>query len=78
MADTIPFVPDTVPVIQNGVLSSKTPAQLIAAFSSNSKTPTKNFSVHFNGHTLSFQKNVPFVTTPDLLAALTAQNAPIV
>jgi len=34
--------------------------------------------MHFQGHTLSFTRNIPFVTTPALLAALSAQSAPIV
>ncbi|MBV8656612.1 MAG: hypothetical protein JO142_02195 [Burkholderiales bacterium] len=39
--------------------------------------PTADFYAQVNGATLFFQLNQPFVMTPDLQAALTAQNAPI-
>ena len=78
MSITCPNVPDVIPVAIGGVIQSLTPAQLNTQFSGNTKTPTANFSAHVNGHTLSFQKNVPFVTSPTLLALLAAQNAPIV
>ena len=78
MSLTCPNVPDVIPVAIGGVIQSLTPSQLTTQFSGNTKTPTTNFSAHVNGHTLSFQKNVPFVTTPALLALLVAQNAPIV
>lgn len=77
---TCPFVPDTIPVAVAGgaVVQQNSPAQLLAAFPGSTKTPTVSFSMHFQGHTLSFTKNVPFVTTPALLAALTVMSAPIV
>jgi hypothetical protein len=75
---TCPFVPDTIPIAIGGVVQSNTPTQLLAAFPGNTKTPTASFSMHFQGHTLSFTRNVPFVTTPALLAALVAMSAPIV
>ena len=78
MSFTCPNVPETVPVASGGVIQSTTPAQFLSAFAGNVKTPTANFAAHVNGHTLSFRKGVPFVTTPALLVALTAQNAPIV
>jgi hypothetical protein len=78
MSLTCPNVPETIPVVIGNVVQSQTPAQLLAAFAGNVKTPTANFSAHYNGHTLSFRQGVPFVTTPSLLAALTAQGAPIV
>ena len=71
-------VPDTVSVALGPIVKAMTPAQLIAQFPGNTKTPTANFSAHYRGHTLSFAKNVPFVTTPDLLTFLAAQSAPIV
>ena len=71
-------VVDVIPVAFGSVIQSLSPAQFLTQFVGNTKTPTANFSTHFNGHTLSFQKNVPFVTTAALLAALTAQSAPIV
>ena len=79
MSLTAPFVPDTVAAAFGAVIQTVTPAQFIALYGAgNTKTPTANFSAHFRGQTMSFQKNVPFVTTPDLLNALTSQSAPIV
>lgn len=78
MSLTCPNIPDVIPVAINGVVQALTTAQFNTRFSGNTKTPTANFSAHINGHTISFQKNVPFLTNPALLAALTAQNAPIV
>lgn len=71
-------VPETIPVAIGSVVQSFTPAQLNAQFAGNTKTPTANFSAHLNGHTLAFRKGVPFITTAAMLAALTAQNAPII
>lgn len=78
MSLTCPNMPDTVSVAIGNVVQANTPAQLIAAFPGNTKKPTASFALHFNGHTLAFTKNVPFVTTPQLLAALLAVSAPIV
>ena len=78
MSQTCPNVPETVSVAIGSVVQSLTPAQMTTQFAGNVKTPTANFSAHVNGHTLSFRKGVPFVTNPALLAALTAQNAPII
>lgn len=78
MSLTCPNMPETIAVAVGKVIQPNTPAQLIAAFPGNTKTPTANFAAHINGHTLAYTKGVPFVTTPALLAALTAQNAPIV
>ena len=78
MSLTCPNMPDTVSVVVGNVVSASTPAQLIAAFPGNTKKPTANFALNFYGHTLAFTKNVPFVTTPRMLASLAAVNAPIV
>ena len=78
MSITCPNVPDLVPVAVGSVIQNHTTAQLSTRFAGNVKTPTAPFSAHINGHTLTFQKNVPFVTTPAMIALLTAQNAPIV
>ena len=79
MSLTCPNVPETIPVAIGGVIQSHTPAMLTALYGgSNLKTPTANFSAHVNGHTLSFRKGVPFVTSAALTAILTAQNAPVV
>lgn len=78
MSQTCVNVPETVPVAIGGVVQSLTPAQVNTQFSGNTKTPTANFAAHVNGHTLAFRKGVPFVTNAALLAALTAQSAPIV
>lgn len=64
--------------VGNGQLQQLTPAQLTTKYGAgNSKTPSANFTMKFQGQTMHFYKNVPFVTTPDLLAALTAANAPV-
>ena len=78
MSLTCPNVVDVIPVAIGAIVQSLSPSQLVSQFAGNTKTPTANFSAHVNGHILSFQKNVPFVTNPALLATLTAQNAPIV
>lgn len=74
-----PNVADTVPVAIGSVVQNHTPAMLSTLYGAgNIRTPTKNFSIRYNGHTLSYQKNVPFVVDAALLAALTAVNAPVV
>lgn len=78
MSLTAPNVIETIPVAVGNTVLAQTAAQFNTRFAGNTKTPTANFAAHFQGHTLSFRKGVPFVTTPALLAALTAQNAPIV
>ena len=74
---TAPFVPDVIPVAVGNTVQSQTVAQFNAAFPTH-KTPTANFTLHYNGHTLAFTKNVPFTYDAGLLAALTAISAPIV
>jgi len=78
MSLTCPNVPDTIPVAIGSVVQQQTPAQFATQFAGKYKTPTANFSAHYNGHTLTFQKNVPFTYDAQLLAALVAQGAPIV
>lgn len=78
MSTQCPNVPETIPVAINGIVQSQTIAQFSAQFAGQFKTPTADFSSHVNGHTLSFKKNVPFLTDAKLLSALTAQSAPIV
>ena len=73
-----PNIPDVIPVAINGIIQSQSIAQFSTQFAGQFKTPTADFSAHVNGHTLSFKKNVPFVSDAKLLAALTAQSAPIV
>ena len=71
-------VQDTVPVAIGQSITNQTPSQLATTFGAgNIRTPTKNFSLKYNGHTLSYTKNVPFVVDAPLLAALTAANAPV-
>ena len=78
MSLTCPNVPDTIAVAVGNVVHAHTVAQFNTRFSGQTKTPTANFSAVICGHTLQFRKGVPFVNNPALLAALTAQNAPIV
>ena len=79
MSLTCPNVPETVPVAIGSVIQGHTPAMLTSLYGAgNLKTPTANFSANVGGHTLSFRKGVPFVTNLSMLAALLAQNAPIV
>lgn len=78
MSLTCPNVPETVAVALGNVVHAQTPAALAALYPGATKTPTANFSAVVGGHTLQFSKGRPFVTSPALLAALTAQNAPIV
>ena len=79
MSLTCPNMPETVPVVIGGVVQAHTPAMLTALYgAANIKTPTTSFSAVVGKHTLSFRKGVPFVTNPAMLAALVAQNAPIV
>jgi len=64
--------------VGNGQVQQFTPAQLTTKYGAgNIKTPSATFTLKFQGQTMHFYKNVPFVTTPDLLAALTAANAPV-
>ena len=77
MSDTAPFVPDVIPSVINGVVKAETPVVYKTA-NPTAKTPTKNFSAHYNGHTLSFRTGISFVPDAGLLAVLVAINAPIV
>lgn len=77
MSLTAPFVPDVVPSVVGGVVQAQTTTAYKTSNPS-AKTPTKNFSVHYNGHTLAFQVGVPFVPDAGLLAILTATNAPVI
>ena len=77
MSLTAPFMPDTIPVT-NGAVVTSTPVAAFKAQFPSYKTPTKNFSLHYNGHTVQFYANVPFTYDAGLLAALVAANAPIV
>ena len=63
--------------IGNGQIQSLSTAQVSTKYTGAVKTPSANFSMVFQGQHLSFTKNVPFPTTPDLLAALTAAGAPV-
>ena len=79
MSFACPNVPDTVAVVLNGVIQNHTAAQLVTLMGASAvKTPSSDFSAVIGGHLISFRKGVPFVTNPALLAALSAQTAPIV
>jgi hypothetical protein len=73
------FVPDTTAVSINGVISNLTESQMSTQFgASNIKTPTKDFSFAYGGHTLYFRSGMPVVMHAGLQAALTAAAAHIV
>ena len=76
MSLTAPFVPDVIPSMVGGIVQAQT-APVYKAANPTAKTPTKAFSVHYNGHTLSFQQAVPFVPDAGLLALLTALGSPV-
>lgn len=77
MSLTAPFMPDLIPVAVGNTVQSQTVAQFNATFPTH-KTPTANFTLHYQGHTLTFRKDVPFTYDAGLLAVLTAVSAPIV
>ena len=74
-----PFIADTVPhAVGNGQLQGFTSAQLTTKYGAgNIKTPSANFAIRHEGQLLHFYKNVPFVVTTSLAAALAAANAPV-
>ena len=74
-----PYLKDTTAhAAGNGQHQEMSLASLVAKFgAANIKTPTANFTVNIKGHHFSGRKGVPFVTTPELLAALTAAGAAI-
>lgn len=69
-------MPDTIPIIVNGVVAQDTPAQIQAAFPGATVTPTANFDFPWNGDEINFFAGMSQEVTPDLLAALTAAGAP--
>lgn len=74
-----PFITDTIShAVGNGQLQQLTAAQISTKYGAgNVKTPSANFTLRFEGQLLHFYKNVPFVVTTSLAAALTAANAPV-
>ncbi len=72
--------PNTVPVVVgNGQLQDMTPAQISTKYGAgNIKTPTKNFTLNYQGIHMQCFKNVPIVCDATLLAAFTATGAPVV
>lgn len=74
-----PFVPDTIADHANGVTGSQTPATLATKYGAgNIKTASKNFTIHYRGHSVHFVKGVPVVVDVGLAAALAAISAPVV
>lgn len=74
-----PYIPDR---LENshapGAIGLDTPAQVIAQFGAgNVKTASKDFVIHFRGSPIHFRKNIPVVCSAELIAALTAANAPV-
>jgi hypothetical protein len=73
------FVNEALPVAVGGSIINMTAAQATTQFGSgNIKTPTKNFSIAYRGHTVVGRVGVPIVVDAGLLAALTAAGAPVV
>jgi len=65
--------------VGNGQVQQLTAAQMATKYgAANIKTPTANFSLRFEGQLLRFERNIPFVVTPALAAALAAANSPVV
>lgn len=60
----------------NGVVANLTNADVQAAYSGKTITPTATFEFPWNGDVLEFVIGVTQEVTPDLLAALTAISAP--
>ena len=75
-----PYLTDSIAhVAGNGQHQELSSAALSTKYGAgNVKTPTANFTVNVKGHIFSGKRNVPFVTSPEMLAALTAAGAPIV
>lgn len=75
-----PYLPETTTsAIGSGQHQELTAAALVSKFgSANVKTPTRNFAINLGGHAFTGRKNVPFVTSPEMLASLLAAGAPIV
>jgi hypothetical protein len=72
-----PYIPDTITDVANGVHAARTAAAFSAAHPGVTLTPSASFRFHYNGHLLTFTKNVPFITDAKLTAALTAAGAPV-
>ncbi|MDE2354167.1 MAG: hypothetical protein KGL17_04000 [Betaproteobacteria bacterium] len=69
----------TVPMVINGVHAELAPASVAAAVPGKTvKTPTKNFTITYQGLHISGMKGIPIVCDAAMLAALTATSAPVV
>lgn len=67
---------DPIEVDSGGSIAVDTSAQFTAQFPGTTATATSVFALTFNGSILYYNAGDQFVVTPDLLAALTAANAP--
>ena len=77
MTITAPSVPGEVAESVAGQVSELAPSQVAAAVPSLSTiTPSQAFNFMFNGQTLQFSAGVTQPVRPEVLAALTAANAP--
>jgi len=72
-----PGLDDGLPVDVNGVISLDQSAAAQAQFSGKTVTPLQDFPFFWNGVIISFYAGQSAVVTPDLMAALIAQNAPV-
>lgn len=72
------YIGDTVANHSNGTVGNLTPAQVTATYGSgNVKTASRTFSIHYNGHVVTFPKSVPVVVDAKLAAYLTAGGYPV-
>jgi len=67
---------DLIAVAVDGVLAEETSALVQAQFPGQTVTPSADFTFPWNGVLIPYRQGDTQVVTPDLLAALTAANAP--
>lgn len=77
MATADPGAIDGIEVDVNGVITVDPSAAVQAQFAGATVTPTQDFAFFWNGVTVNFYSGASAVVTPDLMAALIAQSAPV-
>lgn len=68
---------DGIEVAINGTITVDQPAVVQALYPGNTVTPSQDFAFPWNGVTVNFFSGETTVCTPDLMAALIAQGAPV-
>lgn len=76
MTITAPSVPNEVAESVAGQVSELAPSQVAAVSSLSTITPSQTFNFMLNSQTLQFSAGVTQPVRPEVLAALTAANAP--